>query len=592
VEESAQSRSHAHPGQALAAARARHGLPAPGAVLERRFDAPRWEATAHSPGADAGWIARGKLARALGRRALLEQAFPWWESRATPSSGLPSGGRASSDHVLAESFEVTAGVDVDGTRALDDAACRLVHEACAPEYARFILRRMDGTAIPLEPGDRLVPTTVRGGVPVEVLLRARGGYVDRASGETVPNRDVAWRVRRGGALLTVPEERVEGRRRLLGLAEGVHFEPPPALRSAGAWNTAWWGRSWVSVALDASGRAAPDRDVASADPDCPEAPITFDPAAVEALLAHLGPAAFDRHEVLGARRWGLRDALLLSDGTELRAHTLRLGLADGRVRDVARVVGGEVHPMDRGPLYGPGVRRVRVMDGAGRRIRLCVRSLGAQAATGDGAIVTLHVLLPDGSQRVLERGEVQAIAWEDDSGMPPEALWRLHGLVGARATAAIDRDGGCHPWSTAIRTLETREVPEGDLTAPQRAALARPGAVTGSASAGRSAIFETRCDLSVWRYWVRFGDDGSVEDFAYLSHDCPALAWRSRLRERGPWPGGASLPGVTNEELRRLWLAAVGGPGDARDAAPLDLSAAGASAQPSAARLPRRCATS
>ncbi len=560
---------------------------------------PGSEVCAHSPGADARWIALGRIERAVGCRRALDSALPWWAPLERPPSGLSRGARTRSDHVLVEDFELSAGIDVDGNRVLGPAHARLLHAACAPVHARFALRTFSGGAIALQPGDRLVPTLLRGEPPREVVLLARGGYVLPGATQPIPNREVVWRIRRGGRVLRFEVERVESGRRLLGLRERVRFEPPPAYGCrAAAWRTQWWGRSWVAHALDASGYAPPRHTVWAREAGQPQAQVAIDPSAIEALLPHVGDGAFEAHARWGARLWGVPDVLWLADGRCLRAHILRVRLAGHGWLEMAVRAGEQTIAPCRavGALLGAGLCRREVMDAAGRRMRLCMRAI--DGGEGRAAIEALQVWLPpgidpgswpgslDAERRVLrlEGRAVRALAWEDRAGVPPWVLWRLHEEIGARRPVVLDRDVGPHPWGTVVRALETRALEPEALEPEERAAWQeRPGAWTGSRPCAERRLFETRAGRARWRYWVRFApgcedeplgrcDGAQVLDFDYLGHDRPWLLWRSRLRAQGRWPGESELRGLDNEWLRRLWLAATLPGAGGSEAAPIDLT--------------------
>jgi hypothetical protein len=149
------------------------------------------------------------------------------EARMPRGSWVPISSAGRPGHVQESNFEVTSGVDVTGDRAVSDAMYRLIRESGAPQDARFAVRDAAGKEAALRPGDRLVPSFVEGGELREAEVRSEGGgpvYYRPGTQQKAPG-PVAYRLLGAdGKLRGTPQEKLETRESLLGLAAGTRFD--------------------------------------------------------------------------------------------------------------------------------------------------------------------------------------------------------------------------------------------------------------------------------------------------------------------------------------------------------------------------------
>jgi len=194
--------------------------------MERGWDVPGSGYAAFSDDYVSGSMR--KYGELFGGTAIQNAGRGYWEMYASGDRPLSAGSWIPSGGFIRESdFEQTAGVDVNGDRAIGDEAYRALRDAAAPQDATFALRDRTGNPIEVRRGDRMLPTVVEGGKLKELELRmgsAGAEYFDPATGKAARG-EVVWRARgTDGQFRGDATAKAESREQLLNLSSGVRFD--------------------------------------------------------------------------------------------------------------------------------------------------------------------------------------------------------------------------------------------------------------------------------------------------------------------------------------------------------------------------------
>ncbi len=202
----------------------RYGLSTDKMTTESHYEGEEWGSVGYYPyDGDVQYVAFAKHKAVFGGDAGAD-AHGYFEMYSNPPSGLRPGSWIADGYIRESDFEASAGVDVTGSRPIDNAAYKLLREAGAPQGSKFALRTADGKQIPVKEGDRLVPTVMRDGKPVEVEVNGDGNYSDKNGASLGWGADVVWRIKRGATVLYAPEHKAESRATLTGTENGVKFD--------------------------------------------------------------------------------------------------------------------------------------------------------------------------------------------------------------------------------------------------------------------------------------------------------------------------------------------------------------------------------
>ncbi|GIW70839.1 MAG: hypothetical protein KatS3mg102_0381 [Planctomycetota bacterium] len=185
----------------------RHGLDPNKMTTESKYEGHEWNVGYYPYSGDVQYEAFGKFRNVFGHGG--EDGHAYFEFYSNPPSGLEPGSWIARGHIREDDFEATAGVDINGTRPVSNELYREIREAGAPAGARFAVLDANGRQLPFGAGDRLVPTVMQNGRPVETQDRS--------------GSDVVWRIKRADGTIEaggVPKSRQE----VLGLANGVKFD--------------------------------------------------------------------------------------------------------------------------------------------------------------------------------------------------------------------------------------------------------------------------------------------------------------------------------------------------------------------------------
>jgi hypothetical protein len=200
----------------------RYGLSTTDMQTRSSYEGTSWGSVGYFPYfGEVQYAAFAKHAAVFGEGATVD-SHGFFERFADPPTGLAPGSWIGAPVIEERDFERTAGVNVSGARPVDGAAYKLLRTSGAPADAVVALRDAGGAQLPVQPGDRLVPTVMRDGAPVEVDLDGEGRYRLRGTGNAV--RAVTWRLKRQGGVLYDPGHRAEDRSALLGLTGDVPFD--------------------------------------------------------------------------------------------------------------------------------------------------------------------------------------------------------------------------------------------------------------------------------------------------------------------------------------------------------------------------------
>jgi hypothetical protein len=195
-----------------------------------------WTVAGHAsypPFDDKSPLAFAKYDRVFGGSAAEAAGHAFFEGYAAAESPLPRGGwlpapgAGRPGFVQEANFELTAGVDVTGDRAISDGLYRLLRRSGAPQDARFALRDAQGRELEARKGDRLVPTFVEGGEVKEAEIRSQGGAwaAYRPGGAQPLAAPLVWRILGAdGKVRGSAADKAETRSDLVGLAAGTRFD--------------------------------------------------------------------------------------------------------------------------------------------------------------------------------------------------------------------------------------------------------------------------------------------------------------------------------------------------------------------------------
>jgi hypothetical protein len=188
----------------------KYGLDPDKMTTESRYDGPQWNVGYYPYSGDVQYMAFAKHGQVYGGDAS-NDAHAWFEFYSNPPSGLSRGSWIAQGSIRESDFERTSGVDVTGDRPISNDALKLLRECGAPARASFALRDASGHELPIRPGDRLVPTVIENGRPVETEPEAQGNVVWRLKGAD-------------GVIRYDASDRVENRYELAGAGANVKFD--------------------------------------------------------------------------------------------------------------------------------------------------------------------------------------------------------------------------------------------------------------------------------------------------------------------------------------------------------------------------------
>lgn len=186
----------------------KHGLSTTDMTTSSKYEGHEWSVGYFPYSGDTQYVAFGKFQEVFGKGGEDGQAY--FEFYSNPPGGLEAGSWIKSGHISESNFEMTAGVDVTANRPIGDDAYKALRNAGAPASAKFALLDAQGKAVAFGPNDKLVPTVMKDGKPVETD--------DRSS-----TSGVEWRVKR-------PDGSIDGtgvaksRDDVLGLNSNVKFD--------------------------------------------------------------------------------------------------------------------------------------------------------------------------------------------------------------------------------------------------------------------------------------------------------------------------------------------------------------------------------
>jgi hypothetical protein len=297
----------------------------------------------------------------------------------------------------------------------------------------------------------------------------------------------------------------------------------------------------------------------------------FNPTDVDALTSHIGNSATVSKGFEGQRYYAAPDEIRLKDGSVVTAHIKEVKTAGGDDITIGRRSGHEFKVQDRSALRAPGLKSFSETDPRYRRTyarnEISMADLNAHR-TDD--LAQLVVVEPDGTERTIDAADVESMKWENRLDFSPDLLWKLHGTVTGDNSTVTETFADTQVWNYATRDVNTESIDPATLSSDLKASAELPGMKTGSVGADDRYYFRTRVETeggdADLTYWVTFDDAGNVEDYRYLgdasdvSGAVPDFTWTSHVKDPydSTWGGESQAPGISNEQIRRVYLASQG----------------------------------
>jgi len=300
--------------------------------------------------------------------------------------------------------------------------------------------------------------------------------------------------------------------------------------------------------------------IVKADGSLKDAEVTtFTTTDVDALVSHIGDGAVQYLGGAGQRYWEHPDILVTKDGKQIQAHIKEIKTASGETVAIGSRNRTSYNERTRDPLRSPGMQS-RELSSGGRSYAFNIQDMAKLNEFREDDIQSFVVIHPDGREETIDAASVELFAWENKFDFRPDQLWGLHETVNENGSTVIERDPGSHVWNYTITGVDTTPVAAADLSAREQEAAARPGMMAGSVGEEGKYFFQTEVNGLEYKYWVRFDDDGDIQDYAYLTDSVPDFVWTQHVRDpyETAWTGESQAPGIGNGEIQRLYLASQG----------------------------------